>query len=91
MLEHLLEEAGWRLVLPPAHEQLTNNATKSGALHAHPDILLTLADLVRSARPKASRFPITLAAPRFSSVTSAQRTPEIDKTARIHRPKTSLA
>ena len=31
VLEHLLEEAGWRLVLPPAHEQLTNNATKSGA------------------------------------------------------------
>ena len=91
VLEHLLEEAGWRLVLPPAHEQLTNNATKSGALHAHLDILLTLADLVRSARPKASRFPITLAAPRFSSATPAQRTPEIDKTARTHRPKTSLA
>ena len=81
VLEHLLEEAGWRLVLPPAHERLTNNATKPGALHAHLDILLTLADLVRSARPNASRFPITLTAPRLSSATSAQRTPEIDKTA----------
>ena len=81
VLEHLLEEAGWRLVLPPAHERLTNNATKPGALHAHLDILLTLADLVRSARPNASRFPITLTAPRLSSATTAQRTPEIDKTA----------
>ena len=91
VLEHLLEEAGWRLVLPPAHERLTNNATKPGALHAHLDILLTLADLVRSARPNASRFPITLTAPRLSSATTAQRTSEIDKTARTHRPKTSLA
>ena len=81
VLKHLLEEAGWRLVLPPAHERLTNNATKPGALHAHLDILLTLADLVRSARPNASRFPITLTAPRLSSATSAQRTPEIDKSA----------
>ena len=81
VLKHLLEEAGWRLVIPPAHERLTNNATKPGALHAHLDILLTLADLVRSARPNASRFPITLTAPRLSSATSAQRTPEIGKTA----------
>jgi hypothetical protein len=55
----------------PSNDQLI----EFGDLHAHFDMPLTIADLVRSARPESSRFPMTLAAPRLSSETptSARR------------------
>jgi hypothetical protein len=45
------------------------------ALHDHLDLPLTIADYVRSACPKASRFPMTLATPLVTSATSASARP----------------
>jgi hypothetical protein len=45
-----------------AHDK-SQTIKESGALHDHLDLPLTIADYVRSACPKAGRFPMTLATP----------------------------
>ena len=74
-LEHPLEDAAWRL--PPtlrAHDK-SRTTNESGALHGHLDLPLTIADYARSACPKASRFPMTLATPLVTSAASASARP----------------
>ena len=60
---------------PSGYRPTNDQPIASRALLAHLDMLLTTADLIRSARAKASRFPMTLAAPRLTSETptSARR------------------
>ena len=60
---------------PSGYRPSNDQPTASRDLHTHLDMLLTTADLIRSAHAKASRFPMTFAAPRFTSETptSARR------------------
>ena len=57
------------LVAPSGYRPSNDQPTASRDLHTHLDMLLTTADLIRSAHAKASRFPMTFAAPRFTSET----------------------
>jgi hypothetical protein len=73
-LEHPLEDAAWRLPHAARARQITTT-NESGALHGHLDLPLTIADYARSACPKASRFPMTLATPLVTSAASASARP----------------
>jgi hypothetical protein len=55
-------------LLSTNHEQ--TNAPR--ALHALLDMPLTIADLIRNARPESSRFPMTTDAPRFNPASLAR-------------------
>ena len=57
-----------------AHDK-SRTTNESGALHGHLDLPLTIADYARSACPKASRFPMTLATPLVTSTASASARP----------------
>ena len=75
-LEHLLEDAAWGLphaAVTTNHEQQANLEPCTPALTCCSHLLT----LRRSARPEASRFPMTRTAPRIVPATSAQRTPEL--------------
>ena len=72
--EHPLEDAAWRLPHAARARQITTT-NESGALHGHLDLPLTIADYARSACPKASRFPMTLATPLVTSAASASARP----------------
>ena len=60
---------------PSGYRPTNDRPIASRALLAHLDMLLTTADLIRSARAKASRFPMTFTAPRLTTETptSARR------------------
>ena len=62
---------------PSGYRPSNDQPIEQGALHAHLDLPLTIADLMRSARQESSRFPTTRTAPRFAPATSAQRTTEL--------------
>ena len=57
-----------------AHDK-SRTTNESGALHGHLDLPPTIADHARSACPKASRFPTTLATPLVTSAASASARP----------------
>jgi hypothetical protein len=57
-----------------AHDK-SRTTNESGALHDHLDLPQTIADYVRSACPKASRFPMTLATPLVTSAAPASARP----------------
>jgi hypothetical protein len=73
-LEHLLEDAAWRpsprCARMTNHEQQTNPEPCTATLTCR-----AVADYARSACPKTSRFPMTLATPLVTSAASASARP----------------
>ena len=63
----------------PAAPDKTRNQTDPRSTARHSPVVPQRCETrtTLSARPKASRFPVTLTTPRFISATSAQRTPEL--------------
>jgi hypothetical protein len=73
--EHPLEDAACGGFPPLRAHDKSRTTNESGALHDHLDLPQTIADYLRSACPKASRFPMTLATPLVTSAASASARP----------------